>query len=115
MAGSWSARRPAATGELKISLFGTSTGFAVVISDPYYGAIVPADQTPVEEVDDSLPTGTSTSGSRRGTASRCPSTARSTAPDGTFLIDEDFVSYYQPQGPVYRVSPDMASTATAGS
>lgn len=103
------------TGELKISLFGTSTGFDVVISDPYYGEIVPADQTPVEEVDDSLPTGTMDlwQPARDGVTMSFHRTVYGA--DGTLLIDEDFVSYYQPQGPVYRVSPDMASTATAGS
>jgi hypothetical protein len=36
------------------------------------------------------------------------------ATDGTVLLDEDYVSYYQPQGPVYRVSPDMAGSSTTG-
>jgi hypothetical protein len=85
-----------------------------VISDPYYGEIVPADQTPVEEVDDSLPTGTMDlwQPARDGVTMSFHRTVYGA--DGSLLIDEDFVSYYQPQGPVYRVSPDMASTPTAG-
>jgi vancomycin resistance protein YoaR len=102
------------TGELKVSLFGTATGFDIVISDPNYGAIVPADQAPVEEVDDSLPSGTMDlwQPARDGVTMSFHRTVY--AADGTLLIDEDFVSYYQPQGPVYRVSPDKAGSATAG-
>jgi vancomycin resistance protein YoaR len=100
------------TGELKVSLFGTKTGFAVEISDAIYGAIVPADQTPVQEVDDSLPAGTSDlwQPARDGVTMSFHRTVW--ASDGTLLIDEDFVSNYQPQGPVYRVSADMVGTAS---
>jgi hypothetical protein len=34
------------------------------------------------------------------------------AADGTLLIDEDYVSTYLSQGPVYRVGDDAASAST---
>jgi vancomycin resistance protein YoaR len=101
--------------ELKVSIFGTATGLDVVVSDPVYQSIVPADQTPIEEVDSALPSGTSElwQPARDGATMVVHRTVY--AADGSILLDEDFLSTYQPQGPVYRVSSDMAGTVAAGS
>ena len=79
--------------------------------DPIYSDIVAADPTPIEEIDATLPAGTMDlwQPARDGVTMIVHRTVY--AADGTLLIDEDFVSYYQPQGPVYRVSTDMAGTA----
>ena len=100
-----------AKSELKVTLFGKATGFNVVLSDPLYRDIVLADQTPIEEVDDNLPTGTSDAyqPARDGVTMVVHRTVY--AADGTILSDEDFVSTYQPQGPIYRVSADMVGSA----
>ena len=101
-----------AKSELKVALFGKATGFNVVLSDPLYQDIVPADHTPIEEVDDNLPAGTSDAyqPARDGVTMVVHRTVY--AADGTILSDEDFVSTYQPQGPIYRVSADMVGSAT---
>lgn len=99
--------------ELKVSLFGTNPGFSVVISDPLYQDVVPSDQTAIEEVDETLEDGMVElwQPARDGVTMVVYRTVY--ASDGTLLIDESFVSSYQPQGPVYRVSPDMAGTTVA--
>ena len=81
-----------AKSELKVTLFGKATGFNVVLSDPLYRDIVLADQTPIEEVDDNLPTGTSDAyqPARDGVTMVVHRTVY--AADGTILSDEDFVS-----------------------
>ena len=106
-------RVTATTGsELKVSLFGTSPGFDVAVADPIYGEIIAADQTPLEEVDDSLPAGTVElwQPARDGVTMIVNRTVY--AADGSIVSDEQFVSEYQPQGPVYRVSADMAGTVS---
>lgn len=100
--------------ELKVSLFGQATGFDVVLSDPLYLDIVGADETPIEEVDASLPAGSSNlyQPARDGVTMVVRRTVY--ASDGTIVSDEEFVSTYQPQGPIYRVSADMASNGASG-
>jgi vancomycin resistance protein YoaR len=97
--------------ELEVTIYGQPPGYDVVIMDPIYSDIVAADPTPIEEIDATLPTGTTDlwQPARDGVTMIVHRTVY--AADGTLLIDEDFVSYYQPQGPVYRVSTDMAGTA----
>jgi vancomycin resistance protein YoaR len=97
--------------ELKVSLFGTNPGYSVVISDPVYQDVFPADNTPIEEIDETLNEGTVElwQPARDGVTMVVYRTVY--AADGTVLIDESFVSTYRQQGPVYRVSPDMAGTA----
>ena len=97
--------------ELKVSLFGTPTGYDVVISNPIYDAIVPADSTPIEEIDDTLESGTVVlwQPARDGVTMIVHRTVY--AADGSIISDEDFISMYQPQGPIYRVSTDMAGSS----
>lgn len=96
--------------ELKVSLFGTNPGYSVFISDPTYLDIVSADEIPIEEVDTSLPEGSSElwQPARDGVTMVVYRTVY--AADGSILLDESFVSTYQPQGPVYRISPDMVGS-----
>ncbi|MDQ2681961.1 MAG: VanW family protein [Chloroflexota bacterium] len=108
----WMLVRVVATsgGELKVTLYGTNPGYQVIITDPVYQNVVPSDGVPVEEIDESLEDGTSllVEPTRDGVTMVVYRTVY--AADGTLLIDESFVSTYQPQGPVYRVSEDMAGT-----
>jgi vancomycin resistance protein YoaR len=100
--------------ELTVTLLGTDPGFAVELSDPVYDAIVPSDGVAIEEID------YSTDGdvyelwqpARDGVTIYVHRAVW--AADGTLLIDEDYVSTYWPQGPVYRVGDDAASAGTIG-
>jgi vancomycin resistance protein YoaR len=98
----------AATGELKVSLFGSHPGYTVVISDPVYQDIVPAGEGQIEEVDPRLDDGTRAifQPARDGVTIVVYRTVYDA--DGSVIIDESFVSTYQPQVAVFRVSEDMA-------
>ena len=92
-----------------VQLVGTDPGWSVQISDPQYGAIVPSDEAPVEEVDPALPAATELlyQPARDGVTMTVHRTVFDA--DGNVLIDEDYVSTYQPQGAIYRVSADYSS------
>ena len=100
--------------ELEVTISGTETGYAVELSDPVYDAIVPTDGTTVEEIDYSAEPGTYElwQPARDGVTMYVHRSVW--AADGRLLIDEDYVSTYWPQGPVYRVSADSASAGFTG-
>jgi vancomycin resistance protein YoaR len=95
--------------ELEVAIHGTDTGYEVELSDPIYDAIVPTDGATVEEIDYSADPGVYElwQPARDGVTMYVHRDVW--AADGTLLIDEDFVSTYWPQGPVYRISADSAS------
>jgi vancomycin resistance protein YoaR len=95
--------------ELEVTLLGTDAGYSVDVSEPIYDAIVPTDGVAIEEIDYSAEPGVYElwQPARDGVTMYIHRTVR--AADGTLLIDEDYVSTYWPQGPVYRVSADSAS------
>ena len=82
--------------------------------DPIYDAIVPTDGTAIEEIDYSAGPGVYElwQPARDGVTMYVHRTVW--AADGTLMIDEDYVSTYWPQGPVYRVSAESASAGFTG-
>lgn len=99
------------SGNLTVALYGSAPGYDVEIWDPSYGDIIAAGESPIEEIDLALPPGSIElwQPARDGVTMTIHRTVH--AADGSLLLDEDFVSYYQPQGPVYRVSTDMAGSS----
>ncbi|HQY29677.1 MAG TPA: VanW family protein [Thermomicrobiales bacterium] len=90
---------------MTVTLTGTETGWDVEISDPLYSDIIPADQTPTYEMDNQLAPNQELlyQPARDGVTIDVHRTVY--AADGSVLIDEDLVSSYQPEGPIYRVGP----------
>lgn len=92
-----------------VEIYGTNPGWTVTVDDPVYLDTVPTDFTPIYEVDPQLAAGTELEyqPARDGVTVSIHRTVSDGL--GTVLIDEDFVAAYQPEGPVYRISSDLAS------
>ena len=100
---------------LTVTLSGAEPDITAEILEPVYQDIVPADLPAEEEMDPSLPEGTVTQWQPARDGVTMVVTRRVYDADtGDLLTEDEFVSTYQPQGPVYRVSPDQVGTVADG-
>jgi vancomycin resistance protein YoaR len=100
--------------KLKIEIFGASTGYTVELDDPIWDEFVSPWGYPTQEsVDPSLPDGTVEliQGEMDGVTMTV--LRRVYDAGGNEILSDSFVSIYEPHGPSYRVSEDMAGS-TAG-
>lgn len=98
---------------LTVTLSGEEPETTTEILEPVYADIVSAELTAEEEIDPSLPEGTVTQWQPARDGVTMVVTRRVyDVETGELLTEDEFVSTYQPQGPVYRVSPDRAGTVT---
>ena len=96
---------------LMVTLSGGEPETTTEILEPVYADVVSAELPAQEEIDPSLPEGTT----REWQPARDGVTMVVTrrvydAETGELLAEDEFVSTYEPQGPIYRVSPDQAGT-----
>jgi vancomycin resistance protein YoaR len=111
--GNWLLLRSEITNEttLTIELYGAPTGYTVEIDDPIYENYVGAEgMTPQESVDPNLPTGTVKEIQPARDGVTITVIRRVSAADGSEISTDTFVSQYEPQGPSYAVSSDMAGS-----
>ncbi|HKG27255.1 MAG TPA: VanW family protein [Thermomicrobiales bacterium] len=100
--------------KLTVEIYGAPTGYKVEVDDPIDEEYVWAEGLPAQEsVDPSLPAGTVdlVQPARDGMTMTVYRRVFDAA--GNQVLADNFVSIYEPQGPSYRVSPDMAGS-TAG-
>jgi hypothetical protein len=96
---------------LTIELYGAPTGYRVEIDDPIYEDYLWAEGMAAQEsVDASLPAGTIRELQPARDGVTMTVVRRVYAADGTEVSTDTFVSQYEPQGPSYVVSPDMAGS-----
>ena len=97
-----------------MTLYGTDAGYAVEVSTPSTTRSSRRMAQPIEEIDYSAGPGVYElwQPARDGVTMYVHRTVW--AADGTLMIDEDYVSTYWPQGPVYRVSAESASAGFTG-
>jgi vancomycin resistance protein YoaR len=96
---------------LTVTLSGAEPETTTEILEPVYTDVVSADLPAVEEIDPTLPEGTAREWQPARDGVTMVVTRRvHDAETGELLAEDEFVSTYEPQGPVYRVSPDMAGT-----
>jgi vancomycin resistance protein YoaR len=99
------------TTKMKVDILAAPTGFTVEIDDPIYDEIVSAEGWPPQEsVDPDLPAGTVDLVQPPRDGMTMTVVRRVYDRDDTLIVDDTFVSRYEPQGASYRVSPDMAGT-----
>jgi vancomycin resistance protein YoaR len=101
--------------KLSVELYGAPTGYRVEIGDPIDTDEVSAAGSPSQEsVDPTLPAGTVdlVQPARDGMTTTVVRHVYDAS--GSEISTDSFVSNYEPQGPSYRVSPDMADTTAAG-
>jgi vancomycin resistance protein YoaR len=102
--------------QLKVDVYGTPTGYRVEIDDPAISDVHTAEGlTPQESIDPTLPVGSVdlVQPARDGMTTTVVRRVYDNA--GALVSNDQFVSVYEPQGPSYRVSADMAgSKAVAG-
>jgi len=93
---------------MTVEFYGTDPNWTITVDDPIYLETEPTDFTPIFEVDPKLPSGTELEyqPARDGATVSIHRTV--TDSNGDALITEDYVARYLPEGPVYRVSTDMA-------
>jgi vancomycin resistance protein YoaR len=100
--------------KMKVEIFGPPTGYTVELDDPIYDEFVWAEGWPSQEsVDPSLPAGTVDLVQPARDGMTMTVVRRIYDAAGNEIANDTFVSRYEPQGPSYRVSPDMAGS-TAG-
>jgi vancomycin resistance protein YoaR len=100
--------------KLTIEIHGTATGYEVEIDDPIVQDVVSAEgYSPVESVDPNLPEGTQEIVQPARDGMTVIVGRHVYDADGNSVFDDQFESYYVPQGPSYRVSEDLAGTTGA--
>lgn len=101
--------------KLKIEIYGAPTGYKVELDDPIWDDFVWAAGYPTQEsVDPTLPDGTVELVQPERDGVTMTVYRRVFDADGNQIIADSFVSTYDPQGPSYRVSEDMAGSAADG-
>ncbi|MDQ3044125.1 MAG: VanW family protein, partial [Chloroflexota bacterium] len=92
---------------LEVEIHGAETGYVVDVSEPVLNPGDPAGDA-VEEIDPSLPAGSviAVQPARDGLTVTVARVVRDAT--GVEIGADRFVSEYQPQGPLFRVSPDQA-------
>jgi vancomycin resistance protein YoaR len=97
--------------KLKIEIYGAPTGYTVELDDPIWDEFVWAAGYPAQEsVDSTLPDGTVELVQPERDGVTMTVYRRVYDANGNQIIDDTFVSRYEPQGPSYRVSEDMAGS-----
>jgi vancomycin resistance protein YoaR len=100
--------------KLSVEIYGAPTGYTVDLDDPIDEEYVWAEALPAQEsVDPSLPAGTVDLVQPARDGMTMTVYRRVFDATGNQVLADNFVSIYEPQGPSYRVSPDMAGS-TAG-
>ncbi len=115
--GNWLLIRSEITEQTKLSveIYGAPTGYTVELDDPIWDEFVWAAGYPtLESVDPTLPDGTVelVQPERDGVTMTIYRRVYDAA--GNQIIADAFISVYDPQGPSYRVSEDMAGSTTGG-
>ena len=97
---------------LTIELYGVPNGYTVEVDDPIYENVIWAEGMAVQEsVDPNLPEGTIKEIQPARDGMSITVIRRVFAADGAEISTDAFVSTYEPQGPSYAVSSDMAGSS----
>lgn len=99
---------------LRVSVYGQPTGYRVEIDDPQFSEWIPVYDAPTEEIDPSLEPGSVIEVQPRREGVQMTISRTVYGPSDEIVIQDTFVSNYQPAPAVFRVSPDMVGSTATG-